>query len=45
MALGETIYIMRNAPRHGEVDPDPQVLACYEPTYRIIMKFLSAIRA
>jgi hypothetical protein len=43
--LVETIYIMRNALLHGEVDPDPQVLACYEPAYRIIMKFLSAIRA
>lgn len=43
--LVETIYVMRNALLHGEVDPDPQVLACYEPAYRIVMKFLSAIRA
>jgi hypothetical protein len=43
--LVETIYIMRNALLHGEVDPDPQVLACYEPAYRIVMKFLEAIRA
>ena len=43
--LVETIYVMRNALLHGEVDPDPQVLACYEPAYRIVMKFLEAIRA
>jgi hypothetical protein len=43
--LVETIYVTRNALLHGEVDPDPQVLACYEPAYRIVMKFLSAIRA
>ena len=27
--LVETIYVMRNALLHGEVDPDLQVLACY----------------
>lgn len=43
--LVETIYMMRNALLHGEVDPDPQVLSCYEPGYRIVMKFLEAIRA
>lgn len=42
--LVETIYTMRNALLHGEVDPDPQVLACYEPAYRIIMHFLKAIQ-
>jgi hypothetical protein len=40
----ETIYTMRNALLHGEVDPDPQVLACYEPAYRIVMQFLKSIR-
>ncbi len=28
--LVETLYAMRNALLHGEVDPDEQVLACYE---------------
>jgi hypothetical protein len=38
--LIETIYAMRNALLHGEVDPDPRVLSCYEPAYRIVMSFL-----
>lgn len=42
--LVETIYAMRNALLHGEVDPDPKVLACYEPAYRIVMMFLSCVR-
>jgi hypothetical protein len=42
--LIETLYSMRNALLHGEVDPDEQVLACYEPAYRIIMCFLESIR-
>ena len=42
--LIEIIYVMRNALLHGEVDPDPQVLACYEPAYRIVMQFLTCIR-
>ncbi len=42
--LVETIYTMRNALLHGEVDPDPQVLACYEPAYRIVMHFLKSIQ-
>lgn len=42
--LIETIYTMRNALLHGEVDPDPRVLACYEPAYRIVMKFLGCVR-
>lgn len=41
--LIETIYAMRNALLHGEVDPDPRVLACYEPAYRIVMLFLGCI--
>lgn len=42
--LIETIYAMRNALLHGEVDPDPRVLACYEPAYRIVMQFLARVR-
>lgn len=42
--LIETIYAMRNALLHGEVDPDPMVLECYEPAYRIVMMFLSCVR-
>lgn len=42
--LVETIYAMRNALLHGEVDADVQVLACYEPAYRIVMQFLTCIR-
>lgn len=41
--LVETIYAMRNALLHGEVDPDPRVLACYEPAYRIVMTFLRCV--
>ena len=41
--LVETIYAMRNALLHGEVDPDPRVLACYEPAYRIVMILLRCI--
>ena len=41
--LIETIYAMRNALLHGEVDPDAQVLSCYEPAYRIVVFFLDAI--
>ena len=42
--LVETIYAMRNALLHGEVDPDAEVLACYEPAYRIVMLFLTCIQ-
>jgi hypothetical protein len=42
--LVETLYAMRNALLHGEVDPDAQVLACYEPAYRIVMTFLGCVR-
>lgn len=42
--LVETIYTMRNALLHGEVDPDPEVLTCYEPAYRIVMRFLKSIQ-
>ncbi|MBX4986813.1 hypothetical protein [Rhizobium lentis] len=41
--LVETLYAMRNALLHGEVDPDPQVLACYEPAYRIVMASLARV--
>ena len=42
--LVEVIYEMRNALLHGEVAPDSQVLACYEPAYRIVMQFLDCAR-
>ena len=42
--LVETIYSMRNALFHGEVDADTQLLACYEPAYRIVMQFLVCVR-
>lgn len=42
--LIETLYAMRNALLHGEVDPDEEVLACYEPAYRILISFLERIR-
>lgn len=42
--LVETLYTMRNALLHGEVDPDEQVLGCYEPAYRIVMCFLKSIQ-
>lgn len=42
--LVETIYAMRNALLHGEVDPDPRVLSCYEPAYRIVMRFLACVQ-
>lgn len=41
--LVETLYAMRNALLHGEVDPDEQVLACYEPAYKIVTSFLQNI--
>lgn len=42
--LVEVLYTMRNALLHGEVDPDGQVLACYEPAYRIVMTLLGCVR-
>ncbi|WP_298919105.1 hypothetical protein [uncultured Algimonas sp.] len=41
--LVETLYAMRNALLHGEVDPDEQVLACFEPAYKIVTGFLRSI--
>lgn len=41
--LVETLYAMRNALLHGEVDPDEQVLACFEPAYKIVTCFLRSI--
>ncbi|MEL7470760.1 MAG: hypothetical protein AAFN27_20075 [Pseudomonadota bacterium] len=41
--LVETLYAMRNALLHGEVDPDEQVLACFEPAYKIVTSFLRSI--
>ena len=44
-ALIEVIYAMRNALLHGELQPHEQAFAAYEPAYRIVMKFLNALRA
>ena len=48
-ALIEVIYALRNALRnallHGELQPHEQAFAAYEPAYRIMMKFLDALRA
>jgi hypothetical protein len=44
-ALIEIIYAMRNALLHGELQPHEQAFAAYEPAYRIVMKFLDALRA
>lgn len=41
--LIEVIYAMRNALLHGELQPDRQVLACYDPAYRIVMHFLDCL--
>lgn len=41
--LVETLYAMRNALLHGEVDPDEQVLACFELAYKIVTYFLRSI--
>lgn len=38
-----TIYRMRNMLLHGELKPDPQALACYEPAYRLLRRMLQEI--
>ena len=43
-ALIEIIYAMRNALLHGELQPHEQAFAAYEPAYRIVMKFMGALR-
>ena len=43
-AIVEVIYAMRNALLHGELQPHEQAFAAYEPAYRIVMKFLDALR-
>ena len=43
-AIIEVIYAMRNALLHGELQPHEQAFAAYEPAYRIVMKFLEALR-
>lgn len=43
-AIIEVIYAMRNALFHGELQPHEQAFAAYEPAYRIVMKFLEALR-
>lgn len=42
--LIEVIYAMRNALLHGELQPHDQAFAAYEPAYRIIMRFLDALK-
>lgn len=41
--LVEVTYAMRNALLHGEVEPDRRVLLCYEPAYRLVMRFLACV--
>lgn len=43
--LIEIIYAMRNALLHGELQPHDQAFATYEPAYRIVMRFLDALRS
>ena len=43
-AIIEVIYAMRNALLHGELQPHERAFAAYEPAYRIVMKFLDALR-
>lgn len=38
-----TIYRMRNMLLHGELKPDTQALACYEPAYRLLRRMLQEI--
>lgn len=42
--LTEIIYAMRNALLHGELQPHGQAFEAYEPAYRIVMRFLEALR-
>ncbi|WP_414431892.1 hypothetical protein [Alcanivorax sp. IL2] len=42
--LIETVYALRNGLLHGEIEPDPSILACFEPAYRIVMQFLKCVR-
>ena len=42
--LIEIIYALRNALLHGELQPHGQSFAAYEPAYRIVMRFLDALR-
>lgn len=41
--LCEVLYSMRCSLFHGELVPDREAVACYEPAYRIIKRFLSSI--
>lgn len=41
----EVIYAMRNALLHGELQPHEQAFAAYEPAYRIVMRFMTALQA
>jgi hypothetical protein len=44
-AVIEVVYSMRNALLHGELQPHRDAFAAYEPAYRIVMLFLSALQA
>ncbi|WP_210186575.1 hypothetical protein, partial [Hyphomicrobium sp. NDB2Meth4] len=39
----EVLYAMRNAVLHGELQPEEDALACYEPAYRIIQRMLDCL--
>jgi hypothetical protein len=39
------ICAMRNAMLHGELQPHDQAFAAYEPAYRIVMRFLDALKS
>lgn len=41
--LIEVLYAMRNAVLHGELQPEADALACYEPAYRIIQRMLDCL--
>jgi hypothetical protein len=41
--LIEVLYAMRNAVLHGELQPEEDALACYEPAYRILCRMLDCL--
>lgn len=41
--LCEIIYSLRCCLFHGELVPDREAIACYEPAYRIVRRFLASI--
>lgn len=44
-AIVEVVYSMRNALLHGEIQPNEQAFAAYEPAYRIVMRWLECLRS